>query len=118
MFMIPIPEITSAIADTSTSTRLSTREIFRAASRMPVRFSALLGSARAMAALRISLYLLRDGLHVRRGAHLNVQRIDAFHAREVLLHRDRNQDCFGIQFDCPKLSTFSLNVPMTVNCIP
>ena len=39
MFMIPMPEIISAMADTMISTSVSTNAIFFAASRIPVRFS-------------------------------------------------------------------------------
>ena len=39
IFMMPIPEITSAIADTSTSTRLKISAMLLAAFRMAVRFS-------------------------------------------------------------------------------
>ena len=41
IFMMPMPEMSSAIAETSISTTLRIREIFFAASRIAVRFSAL-----------------------------------------------------------------------------
>ncbi len=51
-----------------------------------------------MPALENLSHLFRYRFHILRLPHLHVQRIDALHADEVLLHRDRNQDGFGIQF--------------------
>ncbi len=55
-------------------------------------------ASRPVPAFQNLLHLQRNGLHIVGRTHLDIERIDAFHANEILLHRDRNQHGFGIQF--------------------
>src|SRR5580704_10335242 len=55
-----------------------------------------------MPALQYFFDLLCRSLDILWRTHLDIQRIDALHTREILLHGNRDDDGFGIQFGLPE----------------
>ena len=94
MFMIPMPEIISAIADTRISTSCRMTPISSAVFRMAVRFSTWYLAPGRWRLSRICRTTTRRRLDVLRLLHLHVQRIDPLDVGEVAQHGHRNQDRF------------------------